>query len=67
MTNYAAPCPHCGAYAVVADGECWRCETNLVPGCPDCRRPVSLGGSLCTHCGSLLKTYALVRPWTRTA
>lgn len=60
--NYSAACPNCGGYAVVEDdAECWRCEATLTPGCPHCRRPVSLGGGLCSNCGETISHFELVR------
>ena len=65
--NYSALCPNCGGYVVVdPETQCFRCEENLVPGCPHCNQPVSLGAGMCFICGEEIKHFILVKPQTKT-
>lgn len=66
-----AQCPKCGAVdQVVEPTACWQCGLNLVPGCLNCQRPVSLAHStsdICPHCEDLLRFTFIVRPTFSTA
>lgn len=70
MNHPLTLCPECHAISYIQDEDCWRCGVTLTPGCPECKHPIlieEMHRGMCMWCGSSIKHYALVRPWTTTS
>lgn len=67
----SAGCPNCGAIdQVVGPCACYQCGLNLVPGCLNCQRPVTLDhttSDICPHCEDILRFTFITRPTYTTA
>lgn len=69
MNHRPTTCPECHAVAYLQDEDCWQCGVTLTPGCPSCKHPVEtalLSRGMCFYCGTTIKHFDLVRPWTTT-